>query len=151
MPQASAKTKQKRPKNVESENGSAGSESASAAESGPSMSDRASAGMRIASHVSKAASGGKLRKGFSLWRASRELPTAAAGATEVFKKHPIPVAIAGGLLAPAGLLYAAHAMGAFDADESAGQQDDEQDTDASAEAQGEEDEGAEEESEEEDE
>ena len=83
---------------------------------GPSPSDRAAAGVRIAGHVRSAATGGKLRRGWSLWRASRELPVAAAGATDLFKRHPVPIALLGGALTTAGLLYAAHAMGAFESD-----------------------------------
>ena len=85
-----------------------------AANSGPDLSDRAASGMRIAKHLQKAATGGNLRKGFSLWRASRELPTAAAGAGELFKRHPVPISLLGGVLTTAGLLYAAYSMGAFE-------------------------------------
>ena len=80
----------------------------------PSLSDRAQSGMRIAEHLQKAAAGGKIRKGFSLWRVSRELPTAAAGAGDLFKRHPLPFAVAGGLLTTATLLLLAQGMGAFD-------------------------------------
>jgi hypothetical protein len=82
--------------------------------SGPSLSDRASSGMRAARHLQKAATGGKLRKGFSLWRASRELPVVASGAGNFFKQHPLPLALLGGALTTAALLYTARSMGAFD-------------------------------------
>jgi hypothetical protein len=82
----------------------------------PSLSERAQSGMRIAEHLQKAAEGGKLRRGFSLWRVSRELPTAAAGAGELFKRHPISFAIAGGMATTAALLLLAQGMGAFDAE-----------------------------------
>ena len=94
---------------------------------GPSLSDRASSGMRLAGHVKKAAEGGKLRKGFSLWRASKELPVVAAGAGDLFKRHPIPIAVAAGGLVTAGVLVLALGMGAFDSDSS--EQSDEQDED----------------------
>ena len=83
-------------------------------DSGPSLSDRASSGMRAARHLQKAATGGKLRKGFSLWRASRELPVVASGAADFFKQHPLPLALLAGALTTAALLYTARSMGAFD-------------------------------------
>ena len=107
-------------------------------DNGPSLDERRESGMRIAGHLQKAAAGGKIRKGLSLWKISKELPTAAAGAGEVFKRHPVPIALLGGALTTAALLYAAHAMGAFAAD---GQQDEEGGEEA--EARGEEDEGEE--------
>ena len=96
------------------------------AEDTPSVSDRASSGMRLAGHVEKAAEGGTLRKAFSLWRASKELPVAAAGATDLFKRHPIPVSVAAGALVTTGMLVLASRMGAFDsegAEQSNGQDD----------------------------
>jgi hypothetical protein len=89
----------------------------------PSLSERAQSGMRIAEQLGKAATGGKIRKGFSLWRVSRELPTAAAGTGQLFKRHPIPFALAGGLLTTGALLLLAQGMGAFD--EQGGQEADE--------------------------
>jgi hypothetical protein len=100
-----AKKKSKRVDNGQSDESSAEQ---------PSLSERAESGMRIAEQLGKAAAGGKLRKGFSLWRVSRELPTAAAGTGELFKRHPIPFAVAGGLLTTGALLLLAHGMGAFD-------------------------------------
>lgn len=95
----------------------------------PSLSDRAQSGMRIAEQLQKAATGGKLRKGFSLWRVARELPTAAAGAGELFKRHPIPIAVAGGAATTAALLLLAQGMGAFDTqDEDQDQGDEETET-----------------------
>jgi hypothetical protein len=72
--------------------------------------------MKIAGHLRKAAEGGTIRKGFSLWRVARELPTAASGAGELFKRHPVPIALLGGALTTAGLLVLAHGMGAFDSE-----------------------------------
>jgi hypothetical protein len=101
---------------------------------GPSLSDRASSGMRLAGHVKKAAEGGKLRKGFSLWRASKELPVVAAGAGDLFKRHPVPIAVAAGGLVTAGVLVLALGMGAFDSDSS--EQSDEQEDTEGGEAEG---------------
>lgn len=97
-----------------------------ASEPTPSLNERGESGMRIAEHLQKAAAGGKIRKGFSLWQISKELPTAAAGAGEVFKRHPIPIALLGGAVTTAALLYAAHSMGAFEAEEGADEQDGEE-------------------------
>ena len=101
----------------------------------PSLSDRASSGLRLAGHVKKAAEGGRLRKGFSLWRASRELPVVTAGAGKLFKRHPIPVSVAAGALVTSGLLVLALGMGAFDSDSA--EQSDEQEGDDEGEAQAE--------------
>ena len=105
--------------------GENGSGENGAASNGPALSDRAASGMRIAKHLQKAAAGGNLRKGFSLWRASKELPTAAAGAGELFKRHPVPISLLGGVLTTAGLLYAAYTMGAFEQDGSGEEGEDE--------------------------
>ena len=117
-----------------------------AANNGPDLADRAASGMRIAKHLQKAATGGNLRKGFSLWRASKELPTAAAGAGELFKRHPVPISLLGGVLTTAGLLYAAYSMGAFEQDESGeqGEEGDEAEV-STASDEGDEEAGAEEE------
>ena len=116
-----------------------------AANNGPALSDRAASGMRIAKHLQKAAAGGNLRKGFSLWRASKELPTAAAGAGELFMRHPVPISLLGGVLTTAGLLYAAYSMGAFEQDESAEQGEEVEDEGNEPEGQAASDEGGEEE------
>src|SRR5687768_15756714 len=116
-----------------------------AANNGPALSDRAASGMRIAKHLQKAAAGGNLRKGFSLWRASKELPTAAAGAGELFMRHPVPISLLGGVLTTAGLLYAAYSMGAFEQDGSAEQGEEGEDEGNEAEGRAESDEGGEEE------
>ena len=100
----------------------------------PSLSERGQSGMRIAGHLQKAAAGGKLRKGFALWRASKELPTAAAGAGDLFKRHPVPIALLGGALTTAALLYAAHSMGAFAAEGEADGHDEEAGGEAEASA-----------------
>ena len=105
------------------------------ADAGPSLSDRTASGMRLAQHLRKAAAGGNLRKGFSLWRASKELPTAAAGAADLFKRHPVPISLLGGALTTAGLLYAAYSMGAFDQDQPADDQQSEEDEEGSPDAQ----------------
>jgi hypothetical protein len=113
-------------KSMKKSKGSKNGQSGDSSDEQPSLSERAQSGMRIAEHLQKAAEGGKIRKGFSLWRVSRELPTAAAGAGEVFKRHPIPIALAGGLLTTATLLLLAQGMGAFDAqDEDQDQRDEE--------------------------
>ena len=116
-----------------------------AANNGPALSDRAASGMRIAKHLQKAAAGGNLRKGFSLWRASKELPTAAAGASDLFKRHPVPISILGGVLTTAGLLYAAYSMGAFEQDESGEQGEEGEDEGTEAEGRVESEEGGDEE------
>ena len=113
-------------KSMKKPKGAKNGQSDESSEEQPSLSDRAQSGMRIAGHLQKAAAGGKLRKGFSLWRVSRELPTAAAGAGGVFKRHPIPIAVAGGLLTTATLLLLAHGMGAFDAQDEDQDQGDEE-------------------------
>src|SRR5688572_23985411 len=107
-------------------------------EDGPSLSDRTQAGMRIAGHLKKAAEGGSIRKGFSLWRVAKELPTAASGAGELFKRHPVPIALLGGVLTTAGVLVLAQGMGAFDANEQSGEERDEGEGDAGPEAEGDE-------------
>ena len=107
-------------------------------EDGPSLSDRTQAGMRIASHLKKAAEGGSIRKGFSLWRVAKELPTAASGAGELFKRHPVPIALLGGALTTAGLLVLAQGMGAFDARQSGEAEQDEADEQAGQEEEGDE-------------
>lgn len=86
----------------------------------PNLSERARSGMKIASQLNKAAQGAKVRKALSLWRVSRELPTAAAGAGEFFKRHPVPISILAGALTTATLLVLASGMGAFDGEPSAG-------------------------------
>jgi hypothetical protein len=70
-----SKKKSKRPVNGKSDESS---------DDQPSLAERAESGMRIAEQLGKAAAGGKIRKGVSLWRVSRELPTAAAGAGHFF-------------------------------------------------------------------
>ena len=92
-------------------------QSENGAPEGPSLSDRAQSGARIADHVRKAAEGGSIRKGFSLWRVARELPTAASGAGDLFKRHPVPIALLGGVVTTGALLVLANGMGAFDADD----------------------------------
>ena len=92
---------------------------------GPEMSERASAGMKAAQHLSKAARGGTLRKGFSLWRASSHLGVAAAGAGEVIKRHPAPAALIGGAVAAAAIFFAARSAAAADKLASAQDNDDE--------------------------
>ena len=62
----------------------------------PSMQERAKSGMKAASHLGKAARGGKLRAAFSLWRASKHLPVAAAGAGRIVTRHPAASALVGG-------------------------------------------------------
>jgi hypothetical protein len=113
-----------------SDQGGGGREPADESDDMPSMSERARSGMKIAGQLRKAAAGGKLRKGFSLWRVSRELPTAAAGAGDFFKRHPVPIALLGGALTTATLLVLATGMGAFDEQ---GEQDDEAADDESTE------------------
>ena len=136
MPQATRPKKRTKP--AARENGSADAQ-AEEVDAGPSPTERATAGLKMAEHLQKAAAGGKIRKGWSLWRASKQLPVAAAGAGDLFKRHPVPIAIAGGVLATAGILLAAQAIGAFDADtqaegqaenESRAEDDDEADEDA---------------------
>jgi hypothetical protein len=68
---------------------------------GPSMSERADAGVKAAGHLGKAASGGKLRMAWSLWRASKQIPTAAAGTGDLIKRHPAVSALVVGLTAAA--------------------------------------------------
>ncbi|HZN69062.1 MAG TPA: hypothetical protein VFB66_27525 [Tepidisphaeraceae bacterium] len=68
---------------------------------GPSMSERAEAGVKAASHLGKAASGGKLRMAYSLWRASKQIPVAAAGTGDLIKRHPAVAALLAGLTAAA--------------------------------------------------
>jgi hypothetical protein len=99
------KKKSKRPANGKSDESS---------DDQPSLAERAQSGMRIAEQLGKAAAGGKLRQGFSLWRVSRELPTAAAGTGRFFKRHPVPIAVAGGVLTTGALLLLALGLGAFD-------------------------------------
>ena len=103
---------------------------------GPSLSDRASSGMRLAGHVKKAAEGGKLRKGFSLWRASKELPIVAAGAGNFFKRHPVPISVAAGAVVTGTLLVLALGLGAFDSDsaDQSDEQEDIEDTEAEGQA-----------------
>jgi len=102
-----------------SRNSRASDESSDESSDSPSPSERARSGIKIASQLNKAAQGGKIRKGISLWRVSRELPTAAAGAGKCFKRHPVPVSILSGALTTATLLVLASGMGAFDGDSSA--------------------------------
>jgi hypothetical protein len=105
-------------------------------EQGPTAGERADAGMKIAGHVGKAASGGKLRKAFSLWRVSKQLPVAAAGAGDLVKRYPGVTAALGGLAAAAAIyLLASRAAADEDhADEvgehEGGQDDREQEQDA---------------------
>jgi len=120
-------------KSMKKPKGAKNGQSDESSEEQPSLSERAESGMRIAEQLGKAAVGGKLRKGFSLWRVSRELPTAAAGAGDVFKRHPIPIAVAGGLLTTASLLLLAHGMGAFDAQDEADSGNDEAESDEAGE------------------
>ena len=135
------KKKTKAPARDDDESSSENGGENGSANNGPDLSDRAASGMRIAKHLQKAATGGNLRRGFSLWRASKELPTAAAGAGDLFRRHPVPISILGGVLTTAGLLYAAYSIGAFEQDESADQGegedkgDDPQSQSASAEGQ----------------
>ena len=60
------------------------------------MAERTSSGLKAAQHLTKAADGGTLRKGFSLWRATSHLKVAAAGAGDLIKRHPAPAALIGG-------------------------------------------------------
>ena len=112
-------------------------------EDSPSLSDRAQSGMKIAGHLRKAVEGGSLRKGFSLWRVARELPTAASGAGELFKRHPVPIALLGGALTTAGLLVLAHTIGAFDSEGQAEAEEQDQEEGREEEDGGEEDQGEE--------
>ena len=125
-------------------------DSSSSGEDRPGMAERTSSGMKAAQHLSKAADGGTLRKGFSLWRATSHLKVAAAGAGDLIKRHPAPAALIGGAVTGAAIFFAARSMGAseeqgWDSDESEGEEESEQD-----EASGEEEEEDDEESDEDD-
>src|SRR5688500_4167501 len=86
----------------------------SSGEEKPGMAERTSSGLKAAQHLSKAAEGGTLRKGFSLWRATSHLKTAAAGAGDLIKRHPAPAALIGGAVTGAAIFFAARSMGASD-------------------------------------
>ena len=99
----------------------------------PGMAERTSSGLKAAQHLTKAAEGGTLRKGFSLWRATSHLKTAAAGAGDLIKRHPAPAALIGGAVTGAAIFFAARSMGASDEqgsesdEESEGEEESEQD------------------------
>jgi hypothetical protein len=90
-------------------------------EEGPSLRERADAGLKAIGHLQKAATGGKIRKAFSLWGAARQLKVAAAGAKDggkkLMKRHPVASALVVGGVAAGAVLFAASRMGAFAADQ----------------------------------
>jgi len=81
------------------------------------MAERTSSGLKAAQHLSKAADGGTLRKGFSLWRATSHLKVAAAGAGDLIKRHPAPAALIGGAVTGAAIFFAARSMAAGEEEE----------------------------------
>jgi len=103
----------------------------SSAEERPGMAERTSSGLKAAQHLTKAAHGGTLRKGFSLWRATSHLKVAAAGAGDLIKRHPAPAALIGGAVTGAAIFFAARSMAAGEEqgsdEESEGEEESEQD------------------------
>jgi lipid-binding SYLF domain-containing protein len=105
-----------------------GEEGEESDDDGPSLAERAGAGLKAARHLQKAASGGKIAKAFGLWGAARQLQTAGAGATSgarnLITRRPVMAALVGGGLAAGAILVAASLMGAF---ATGGQESDDQD------------------------
>ena len=129
-------------------------ESSSSGEDRPGMAERTSSGLKAAQHLSKAADGGTLRKGFSLWRATSHLKVAAAGAGDLIKRHPAPAALIGGAVTGAAIFFAARSMGASEEqgsdsdEESEGEEESEQDEESGEEEEDDEESGEDDEEEE---
>ena len=119
-------------RNLKEEGGDEGDQAGAedTGEDSPSMSERADAGVKAAGHLGKAASGGKLRMAYSLWRASKHIPVAAAGAGDLIKRHPAITALVAGVTAAAVTYVMASRAAAAEGDEGESQSEGEGDGDA---------------------
>src|SRR4051812_12835362 len=104
MPRATMKPKsvRKQPKSKSGE------------EDAPSAQERAESGVKIAQHLQTAFTGGRIRRAFALWRATRQLRVAAAGTGTLVKRHPIAAAVIGGTLTGTAIYFAAKSMAPTD-------------------------------------
>ncbi len=95
----------------------------------PSIDDRAASGLKAVEHIQKALAGGKIRKAFSLWRASSHLRTAAAGTGGIVQRHPLVAALVGGTLAAGAIYYMATSMAGAEAGAEASEESDDETSD----------------------